>query len=358
MIGMFGALQDLGRSLAFGCSTEHSAARWRVSLIVCTIGFPRSEDCMAFSLIAAIGSPLTTDESLHVAGLEAHLDDQWRHGMTGVLVGGTMGAMQLLGEQTYRDLITESRRLSRERGELLVGVGDAGLTRTRDRLRFVNSLEVDGVVVLSPYLLSFSTLELIDYFTALADFSKHPLYLYDLPGLTRVSLDAETVLKLSGHPNICGMKCSGDFAVTRQLFNVVPPDFRVIVAQAHLVDTLLMDHGVQEHLDGIFSLAPSWVAAIGKAAQAGNRAGAAAAQARIVNLLAVVKQYGVFPAFTVLLNARGIPGNFAPAPFRRLSREKTESLLAEPIVRELLDTPRSAGADGDGKASAATAFAS
>src|SRR6185369_8155766 len=106
-------------------------------------------------------------------------------------------------------------------------------------------------------------------FTALADFSTHPLFLYDLPGLTGVKLALETILKLSTHPNIRGIKCSGEFANTRPLLDSAPPGFRVIVAQADLIDVLL-HHGVQDHLDGIFSLAPSWVTEIGRCAQAEN----------------------------------------------------------------------------------------
>ena len=81
---------------------------------------------MTITLISAIGTPLAQDESLHVEGLEAHLADQWKNGMTGVLVGGTMGAMQLLSEETYRDLVRQSIRCSQQQGEVLVGVGDAG----------------------------------------------------------------------------------------------------------------------------------------------------------------------------------------------------------------------------------------
>jgi len=320
---------------------------------------------MSIRLIAAVGTPLTSDESLHVEGLDAHLDDQWRHGMTGCLIGGTMGTLQLLTEQTYRDLVTHAVRLAGARGEVLVGVGDAGFARTRDRIRFANTQKVDGVVVLSPYLFRFSPREVEDYFLALANLSARPLYLYDLPGLTGVKLSMETVLKLAAHPNIHGIKCSGDFGWTRQLIDCAPAGFRVIVAQADLIDVLLR-HGVREHLDGVFSLAPHWVERIVHAARAGNWAEAADAQGRLSALLRTLKEYGVFATFTALLNQRGIPGNYAPAPYQPLDAERVESLLAEPIIREFLSESTSrrvipgaaayAGdGDGDGKVSVTTA---
>ena len=320
---------------------------------------------MSIRLIAAVGTPLTSDESLHLAGLDAHLDDQWCHGMTSCLIGGTMGTLQLLTEQTYRDLVTHGVRLAARRGEVLIGVGDAGFARTRDRIRFANTQKVDGVVVLSPYLFRFSPREVEDYFLALANASSRPLYLYDLPGLTGVKLSMETVLKLAAHPNIHGIKCSGDFGWTRQLIDCAPAGFRVIVAQADLIDVLLR-HGVREHLDGGFALAPHWVERIVHAARAGDWTKAADAQGKLSSLLRTLKQFGVFATFTALLNHRGIPGNYAPAPYQALDAEHLDSLLAEPIIREFLGemNPRRVApagtaayqrdGDGDGEVSATT----
>jgi 4-hydroxy-tetrahydrodipicolinate synthase len=299
---------------------------------------------MPISLTSAIGTPLTAEESLHIEGLEAHIDEQWDRGMTGLLIGGTMGAMQLLAEQTYRDLVTHGAKYSKNRGDVLVGVGDAGFARTRERIRFANTQKVDGVVVLSPYLFRFSPSEVTSYFTALADCSTRPLYLYDLPVLTGVRLDTDTVLALSSHRNIRGIKSSGDFALTRQLIEIAPPGFRVIVAQADLLDVLLR-HGVEEHLDGVFSLAPKWVRQLADAALATDWEEAKRVQGKLSALLRLLRQYGVFPTFTALLNARGVPGNFAPAPYQKLHPDVLERILSEPVVRDLLreaSTPVSA----------------
>ena len=46
--------------------------------------------------LSAICTPLDEDDSLDVVGLEAHIDDQFTAGIAGLLVGGSMGLMQLL----------------------------------------------------------------------------------------------------------------------------------------------------------------------------------------------------------------------------------------------------------------------
>ena len=74
------------------------------------------------------------------------------------------------------------------------------------------------------------------------------------------------------------------------------------------------------------------VSAIAVAQQA-----AAAQQQKLSHLLHLLRhRYAVFGGCEVILNARGIPGRFAPAPMRRLNQQQREQLLAEPLVRELL----------------------
>lgn len=292
-------------------------------------------------LITALCTPLQDDGALHVDGLAAHLDDQWRHGIPGVFVAGTMGLMQLLNDETYRELVRHAVHLSEGRGEILVGVGDASFTRTLTRIRYVEQFDVDGVVVLSPYFQQLSQSELIDYFEGLADRSEKPLFLYDFPKLTRTSLTLETVLHLSKHPNIRGIKCSGEYTGTRRLIDHLGDSFRVIPSESTLVDTLV-HCGVRENLDGIFGILPGLAVGIVQAAESGDYALAAKRQSDLTEFLHLVAdKYSRFPACTVILNARGIPGRVHPFPMRSLDPAEAEQLLNEPLVRRLLapDSP-------------------
>src|SRR5690606_37148529 len=115
--------------------------------------------------------------------------------------------------------------------------------------------EADGVVVLTPYFYKYSRQDLLDYFRAVADRSKKPVFVYYLPVLTGVQLDLAFVAELARHPNIRGIKCSCDYSWAHQLRTMVPADFRVIVAQPHLVPTMVRA-GVTENLDGIFAVTP------------------------------------------------------------------------------------------------------
>lgn len=289
-------------------------------------------------IISAIGTPLTEDDSLHIEGLQEQLTLQWRNGITGILAGGSMGAMQLLSDQTYADLVRLSIKLGRGKGEIMVGVGDTSFARTRDRIHLVNRYKPDAVAVLTPYMWKYTQAELVDYYHAIADESLAPVYLYDLPQLTGLKVEANTVLAICGHKNIHGIKCSDAAHDTRMLIETLKAhgsNFRVIVAQPVLLD-MLVRHGVRDHLDGIFALAPEWAGAIVRHAEAGEYDTAAAYQRDLLELLTLLRSYNAFAAFSAMMNARGIPGRFAPLPFHLLSREQTDKINSSAIMKKLL----------------------
>lgn len=289
-------------------------------------------------LISAIGTPLTEDDSLHIEGLEEQLALQWRSGITGILAGGSMGTMQLLSDQTYSDLVRLSTKLGRGKGEIMIGVGDTSFARTRDRIHLVNRYKPDAVAILTPYLWKYSQAELIDYYYALADESHVPVYLYDLPQLTGLKVELNTVLAVSEHKNIHGIKCSDAAHDTRALIETLKArgsGFRVIIAQPMLMD-MLIRQGVHDHLDGMFAVAPEWASAIATHTEAGDHDRAAGYQRNLIDLLTLLRARNAYASFSAMMNLRGIPGRYAPRPFRTLSAQDIDSIAATPVMKKLL----------------------
>lgn len=283
----------------------------------------------------AIGTPLDAEDALHTEGLAKQIDDQFTGGIDGLLVAGTMGSMQLLTDDTYAELVRRSIEFTAGRGEVFVGAGDASLGRTLDRIEFLNGLKIDGVVVLAPYLAANTQAELIDYYRTLADASRAPLFLYDIPQLTRTKLEFRTVVTLAQHPNIRGIKCSDDPAYMRQLIDELGGRFRVIMATSLLMDVFLR-HGFSEHLDGIFALCPSQVVAIGRAAANDDWSAATQIQQGIIRTMRLLGRYGIWTSFTTLMNALGTPGYFRPRPYGRWSAAEMDRFLADPETQDVL----------------------
>ena len=284
-------------------------------------------------LIGALGTPLDEDECLLESSLKKHLDEQWSQGIKGVLVGGTMGVMQLLRDQTYLNLVKCSVEFTAGRGEVFAGAGDTSFARTRDRIFSLNQYEIDGVFVITPYFLKFGQPELLDYYRSLASLSKHPLYIYDAPARTGTKLEFETVERLAEHPNIHGIKCTCGVEWTRELIGRVDGHFQVIPSALPEMHVLLRA-GIMQHLDGLFALMPNWTAEVMQAADAMNWDRVDECKNRFVRLFELVRRFGSFASYTAILNARGIPGNFAPAPLRPLSTADRDALLQDTLFHQ------------------------
>jgi len=287
--------------------------------------------------ITAIGTPLTDDDRLHLEGLERQLDDQAAGGIDALLLAGTMGLLQLQTEQTWRDLITHGVKLARGRFELLIGVGDQSTARTLDRLAFVNGVDgIDGVVALTPSFFKFTEPQLIEYYTQVADESRYPLFIYDLQVLTGIHLSVDAVCRLAEHPNIAGIKISGNVPESARLkARLEGSPFRVIVAEPGLSD-MVFRYGFVEHLDGIYALCPHWATAQAHAAQQEDWDAAAAWQRKLTGIKELFMKYPFSQVFTAVMNARGIPGKFAPRPMPTPDAAFITRIQQEPIVRELL----------------------
>lgn len=287
-------------------------------------------------MISAIGTPLDAEDRLHKDGLRLHIEDQWDGRADGLLVAGTMGMMQMLSDEAYQDLVRLSVEFSSGRGELMVGVGDTSLRRTLDRIEYVNKFQVDGTVVISPYFCpGIDQKWLVDYFRALADASRSPMFLYELPGIVGYGLEPETVCAVADHPNIAGIKWSGPVERLRWVQDRVPAGFRIIVAQPFNIDAFA-HAGITEFLDGIFSLVPHWFAAYADALVAQDHEVIAKQHRRAVSIGEALFSENAWRTFTAILNMRGIPGRFAALPIPGPTTQIIEKLKQSPIVQEIL----------------------
>ncbi|MEW4562078.1 dihydrodipicolinate synthase family protein [Bremerella sp. JC770] len=291
---------------------------------------------MATRLISAICTPLDAHGQLHADGLRAHVEAQLDAGIDGILAAGTMGLMQLQTDQTYQQLVEVSTASVSGRGELWVGVGDTSYQRTLARIRTAERYPVDGLVVLTPYLMKFSQEELRSYYWQLADAAQRPLFLYDLPGLTGTELSVELIEQVIQHPNIHGLKCTRSWQWTVDLWNRIGDCTRMVPAQPERVADLIR-LGVPDNLDGLFSLFPHQSRALADAADRGDFGEAKRLQEELSAFLPIAREAGLFGAVTAVLNAMGIPGDMAPEPSQRLDDQQCAHVLAQAPVRRLIE---------------------
>lgn len=288
---------------------------------------------MLNSFYPALGTPLDSSGNVMVSSMAKHVEDQVNKKAAGLLVMGSMGIQPVIKDSEYVKVAKLAAETARGACPVYVGVMDNSIARVRDRIESLNGLPIDGVVTTLPFYFPSSQEEAVTFYTALADSSAYPLYLYDLPGVTQCKIQAATVIKLMKHPNIAGIK-TGDIALSRVLSRKQPEvnsQFQIIYSGLDTFD-VAYQYGITKNLDGMFSCTGDIALRMYKALNEGNHELAAGCLDQIVGLRDVFVEVGVFPGFTYAMNLLGFEGSFSPdySPvLNPVQADKVEAFMKE-----------------------------
>jgi 4-hydroxy-2-oxoglutarate aldolase len=128
---------------------------------------------------------------------------------------------------------------------LIVGAGAESVRETVCMANRAAELGYRAALVLTPHyyknLLDRADAQML-YYRAVADQTRIPVIIYNLPQSTGVDIPAEAVARLSGHPNIIAIKeSSGNLEKVRQMLGEAQPGFQVLAGSAPILwESLLM----------------------------------------------------------------------------------------------------------------------
>jgi 4-hydroxy-2-oxoglutarate aldolase len=153
-------------------------------------------------------------------------------GLTGYTVCGSTGETPLLSADERLQLMAWIKEASAPGKTLLAGVGCESVHETVRLANCAAEIGYDAALVLTPFYYKQQmhrpeTQAL--FFRAVADRSKIPVLLYNIPQVTGYELPAATIAELSHHPNIAGMKdSSGNMEKMTETLGLVKPGFQVL----------------------------------------------------------------------------------------------------------------------------------
>ena len=161
----------------------------------------------------ALITPMTAD-GINYPEFKRILDDQIAQGIDAVTVCGTTGEGSTLTDKEHRDAIVFAIDHIAGRIPVIAGTGSNDTDYAIELSKFAADAGADGVLCVTPYYNKATQKGLIKHFTAIADASKAPVILYNVPSRTGVNISAETYAELAKHPNINGAKeASGNFSL-------------------------------------------------------------------------------------------------------------------------------------------------
>jgi 4-hydroxy-tetrahydrodipicolinate synthase len=179
--------------------------------------------------LVAIVTPMRRDGAVDFDAWTRLVDFHLQNGTHGLVVGGTTGESPTITEAELRELTERACAQVAKRIPIIVGTGTSNTAATVVRTRWVSELPVDGVLVVTPAYNKPPQEGLFRHFAAVAEASRVPVILYNIPGRTAVDLQPATVSRLLQFPRIvCIKEGVASIDRVRELVALAKPGFTVL----------------------------------------------------------------------------------------------------------------------------------
>jgi 4-hydroxy-tetrahydrodipicolinate synthase len=180
------------------------------------------------SLVALV-TPMTESGDIDLVAFGRLLDWHAREGSDGLVIGGTTGESATVTASESAELLQIAVQRVGGRLPVIAGTGTHSTAESVERTRTACELGADGVLVVTPYYNRPTQEGLYRHFSVIADAASVPLILYNVPSRTACDLLPETVERLSGHPQIIGIKeATGSVARGTEILERCGDDFLLL----------------------------------------------------------------------------------------------------------------------------------
>ena len=236
--------------------------------------------------LVAIVTPMQPDGSIDFDAWSRLLEFHVANGTTGIVVAGSTGESASVNDDELARLLIQARRVLGQRAQLVANTGTSDTATSCARAREFSAVQyqVDALLVATPAYVRPTQEGLFRHFQAIAQASRVPVLLYNVPGRTAVDLLPATVARLSREKNIVGIKeAVGDAARVRELVAGCGADFRILSGD-DLTAREVIGVGASGVISVTANVAPRPMADMVNAALRGDRAGATQIDQRLVAL--------------------------------------------------------------------------
>lgn len=275
-------------------------------------------------------TPLNEDHGLDENGLKRIVEFLLDNKVHGIFANGSMGGFAFLPDKLQIEVIEKTLEIVEGEVPVIAGASETSVERVLEKIRVIEKLPVDALVVLAPYYYIMRQDEIRRFFLNVADASEKPIVLYENPRVTNNSIDLETIVELAKHPNICGLKISVPDVLKWQelLRGDLPRERFALFAGVEKMMNLPLQLGFDGITGGLHNLVPNLAVELFETIRKGDFEKGDLIQQQINRAHKIFEVDGGWRGAEVALRKMGICRKITAQMYEiELSREKREKIL-------------------------------
>lgn len=274
-------------------------------------------------IFTPIVTPFRADDTVDEGALRQNVARWLTTPLTGIVVLGSNGEAAQLEDAEADRIVEVVREVMPKSRPLIAGTGRESTKAAIAATRRAAALGADAALVRTPsFFKSQLTSDIfVRHYTEVADASPIPVLLYNVTMFTGVNLLPDAVERLAAHPNIVGIKESGnDIGHLAEYIARTPDDFTVLAGSATtLVHSLLA--GADGAILALGALLPDECVGMWNDVREGRVAEALARQRRVMPLARAIGTGNGVPGLKAALEAMGFAAGLPRPPLRPVSAD-------------------------------------
>jgi len=165
----------------------------------------------------AIITPFTND-GINFSEFEKLINFQIDNGADSIIVCGTTGESSTMSVEEKKDAIQFAIRVVNKRIPVIAGTGGNCTQSAIEMTKFAEEAGANAVLIVTPYYNKTTQAGLVAHYTAIANSTKLPIIMYNVPSRTGLNIAPSTCLELSKLDNIVAIKeASGNLSQVAEI---------------------------------------------------------------------------------------------------------------------------------------------
>lgn len=275
-----------------------------------------------------IPTAFTTSGDIDHLNLQNNLAKWSKEPLDGYVLLGSNGEYPFLSPDEQVETVRTAREVIPSGRLLISGAGMEGTRETIGLCLRMAEAGADAALINTPhyYKTKMTTAAIEHHYNQIAEACPIPIIMYNVPVYTGLDIHVESVIKLSEHPNIIGIKESssniGKFGI---MVKEVSKDFQVLTGSASgFLGTLSM--GAVGGVMALANIAATQLNRLMEHFEQGNLAKAGSIQRELIRAnVAITAHYGI-PGLKAALDMQGYYGGPVRSPLMPLSDSERDDL--------------------------------